>query len=329
MWSPSAVTRTEARMRPKASSTVESIRPEQKTLVDDSERFSVPLIPAAPRNRILLTVLTGPERGAVYRLPGDSGTLGRSEQADATIADPGLSRVHARILRMAEGYVIEDAGSTNGTYVDGQRIAGPVPLTPGARFQLGRRTVIKFNLHDELEEAAALSVHRAALNDRLTGVYNRGVFDDRLEAEFAFAIRHETPLTLLMVDIDHFKSFNDTYGHQTGDAVLSVVAKHLRETVRAEDVLARYGGEEFGVIARSLRASKALVLGERIRRAVAEIRLPWGAETLSITASVGAATLDGSKSGWSSERLVAAADAALYEAKRRGRNSVVHAGDMV
>lgn len=297
---------------------------ERITLVESIRRPSMAEFRNEPKDRALLKLLTGPEKGAVFKMEGDNVTIGRSAEADITIVDHGLSRVHARLVRKGQTFYLADQGSTNGTFLDEERLEAPVRIEAGARFRLGLRTVVALSLHDELEEAAALSVHEAALRDRLTGVYNRGVFDDRILAEMAFAQRHQTPLSVLMFDVDHFKKFNDTHGHLMGDAVLIAVGESLKTTVRTEDVVARYGGEEFVIIARSTDSERAQILGERIRKAVAEIRVPSEVETLSVTASIGIATLVKETDFPDAQALVQAADRALYAAKKLGRNQVLH-----
>lgn len=307
----------------------EEFHTERPTFVEPVELPSFARPSAAPKNRALLTVLTGPEKGAVHRLPPgvDVVTIGRSEDATIRIPDQGLSRVHARFERSGNEFILSDAGSTNGTFVDEAPVREPVRVGPGARIRLGARTLLALTFHDALEEEAALAVHEAALRDRLTGVYNRGVFDDRLAAEVAFAKRHGEPLSLVLFDIDHFKAFNDRHGHQIGDAVLVAVGRQVQKTVRTEDVIARYGGEEFAVIARCTPAEKGYVLGERIRAAVAltPVETPQG--PLSVSASVGVATLVGGIPTDGSS-LVALADRALYAAKARGRNCVVHVTEL-
>src|SRR5690606_3144840 len=249
-----------------------SYRPEQSTLIEDVDSPSLPPKRPLEKNRGLLTLLTGPLTGTVFKLGDTELTLGRGKQASTIIPDQGLSRVHARVYRRQRqgttSYFIEDCGSTNGTFVDGQRIDAPTALTDGVRIGLGRRTALRFSLQDDLEEQAVIKGHRSATFDRLTGVFNRGVFDDRLHSELAFAKRRGTAIALMLFDIDHFKQLNDTYGHPAGDAVLRGVAEIVQATVRPEDVLARYGGEEFAVIARNLSARSAHVLAERIRMAV-------------------------------------------------------------
>jgi diguanylate cyclase (GGDEF)-like protein len=264
----------------------------------------------------------------VHRLPAGEITIGRSSESVITIADHGLSRIHARLRSVPGGFMLTDGGSTNGSFIDDQRISAPTLITPGSRFRLGTRTVVSLTLHDELEETAALSVHEAALRDRLTGIYNRGVFDDRLRSELAFTKRHHSPLSIILFDIDFFKTFNDQHGHQVGDAVLIAVAEQVQTTVRTEDTLARYGGEEFVVIARDTSKDKALILAERIRVAVESCLVEGSGNSLSVTVSLGIATASADLPQYEPAALIALADRALYQAKRSGRNCIRHAEDL-
>src|SRR5688572_5648120 len=202
-----------------------SYRPEQSTLVEDVESPSLVPRPPAVKNRALLTLLTGPAQGTVIQLDDRKDlTLGRGQQAGVLIPDPSLSRVHARVFRrqtpQRTDFYIEDCNSTNGTFVADKRISTPTALGDGMRIALGRRTVLRFSLQDALEEQALIRVHESALRDRLTGAYNRGAFDDRMNSEFSSSRSRGTALALLMLDVDHFKRLNDTHGHQAGDAVL-------------------------------------------------------------------------------------------------------------
>jgi len=305
-----------------------SYRPEQSTLIENVDSPS--LVPRAPtkKDRALLTLLTGPLQGTVIQLDrGGDITLGRSKQAMVLIPDPSLSRIHARLFRRETPtrteFYIEDCGSTNGTFVAGQRITAAASLSDGTRIALGRRTELRFSLQDALEEEALIRVHESALRDRLTGAYNRGAFDDRLQGEFASSRSAGTPLALLLLDIDHFKNLNDTHGHQAGDAVLRQVAESVQRTLRPEDVLARYGGEEFVVILKSVSARSAQVMAERVRVAVEDQETDWHGAAIRTTVSVGVAHAPSAKNVEEPAALIAAADAALYEAKHQGRNRVV------
>jgi diguanylate cyclase (GGDEF)-like protein len=307
-----------------------SYRPEQSTLVDEVEGQSPSLVPRAPseKNRGILTLLTGALQGSIIAIDERKDlTLGRSKEAAVLIPDPSLSRIHARVFRRQSParteFFIEDCSSTNGTFVAGQRISAPTLLTDGVRVSLGRRTALTFSLQDALQEQALIRVHESAVRDRLTGIYNRGAFDDRLQSELSASRRRGTPLALLLFDIDHFKQLNDTHGHPAGDAVIRAVAQAAQATVRAEDVLARYGGEEFAVILRAVSSRSAAVMGERLRVAVEDLRTVWNDGEIVATVSVGVVHAPNGKAVESPAAFIAAADAALYEAKRRGRNCVV------
>ncbi len=167
-----------------------------------------------------------------------------------------------------------------------------------------------------------------AIRDGLTGTLNRRFLDEVLLKEADQAIRRKDSLSALMLDIDHFKKFNDTFGHEAGDEVLRVFARCLREQVRTGDVVARYGGEEFSVLLPHTSHDEALALAERLRKKVETLHLPEPEfpKGCRVTVSIGAATLpDHASEG---EGLLSAADKALYAAKAGGRNRVQGAGDI-
>ncbi len=163
---------------------------------------------------------------------------------------------------------------------------------------------------------------RAAMFDGLTGVHNRRWLDETLHR---MVKRHEnggSRLAVSLIDIDHFKSFNDTYGHAAGDHVLTVVAQVLAANLRPTDLVARFGGEEFVIIFPDTDVDEAAIAAERVRKAVGEetMKMPDGTELPAVTISMGVAELT---PGQSVPDLLKAADAAMYEAKDSGRNSVV------
>ncbi|MBN2332732.1 MAG: diguanylate cyclase [Deltaproteobacteria bacterium] len=155
--------------------------------------------------------------------------------------------------------------------------------------------------------------------DPLTKVYNRRAFDDKIKQEFASFKRYDSKTSLIMLDIDHFKIVNDTYGHRTGDGVLRVVAGILKKEIRDIDVLARYGGEEFIIVLPHTTLQPAVEVAERLRMRVSESRFAYKGERFSITASFGVAELQEDDTLDAYLRRV---DAALYEAKDAGRNQV-------
>jgi diguanylate cyclase len=161
----------------------------------------------------------------------------------------------------------------------------------------------------------------------MTGLANRKFFDDSLERAIAEAAARGEALSLLMIDIDHFKAFNDNYGHLTGDQVLRLVASSLKQNVKGQDVAARYGGEEFSVILPNTVLRSALTLGDHIRRAVMSKELmkrSTGEHLGRITVSIGVATLH---AGDTPQSLIERADGCLYAAKHNGRNRVICESD--
>lgn len=159
--------------------------------------------------------------------------------------------------------------------------------------------------------------------DRFTGLLNRATFDERLRIEEAVALATAQSFAVGMIDIDHFKRFNDTHGHAGGDAALRQVAAVLRRSFRGSDVVARYGGEEFSVLLLGVGADQSRPLFERIRQIVAglPIRLPGHPGAASVTVSIGVAVFP--EDGASADEVLAVADRRLYEAKAAGRNLVV------
>lgn len=168
---------------------------------------------------------------------------------------------------------------------------------------------------------------RVGLTDSLTGVNNRRFFDQRLKEEVARALRGKRPLACLFLDVDHFKTVNDRFGHQVGDQVLWAVAGLIREQLRGEDVLGRYGGEEFAALLINTEQKAALEIAERIRSVIEQQRFEVGdSGPLQATISIGVAMLNlrggVSEAESSAAELVDNADQAVYLAKRQGRNRV-------
>src|SRR5438552_15111471 len=171
-------------------------------------------------------------------------------------------------------------------------------------------------------------VRREALTDPLTGIANRKLFETRLAEAARNAVETGEPLALLMLDIDHFKRFNDTYGHQLGDQVLRLVAKTLADGVKGRDTPARFGGEEFVIVLPQTRLENAVTVAEQIRRTMVRhkvVRKDTGEEYGTIALSVGAGAY---RPGEDLAELIRRADAALYHAKHTGRNRVVAEDDV-
>jgi diguanylate cyclase (GGDEF)-like protein len=167
-------------------------------------------------------------------------------------------------------------------------------------------------------EAANTRLGVLASTDGLTGLTNHHTFKALLDCEFERATRYRYPLSLILLDVDHFKGFNDRYGHPAGDAVLERVARLLQHTGRVTDVIARYGGEAFAVLLPDTGAEGAEIIADRMRQAITDDGWQWR----EITASFGVSTLD--EETVSPASLLEAADEVLYRSKENGRNRVTH-----
>jgi diguanylate cyclase (GGDEF)-like protein len=285
----------------------------------------IPSGSSAEKHAFLL-ILSGPQLGEVFSLASERTLLiGRRDDCDVPIRDDGVSRRHAELVVKGTSATLRDLGSANGVWVDGQR-TDEAKLEDGSRFQIGGQTTVKFVWADELEARYQMKLAEGALQDPLTGLYNRRHFEERLASELAAAQRHGRSVSLLMADVDHFKKINDAHGHLAGDEALKMVAFVLRSTVRKEDVLARYGGEEFVIVARETPLEGAESLAERIRRAVERSRCAWQGQELGVTVSIGVTVSVGATEfvpGRTERDLIEAADRALYLAKEMGRNRVM------
>ena len=273
-----------------------------------------------PVSEDTLMVLSGPQTGLVRPLDGDELVIGRGGGCDFSLEDGGVSRRHCRIRRGDGESIIEDLGSSNGTFVDGQAVTGPRPIRDGTYIHLGRYTILRVIRQGELQQSATRLLYDSSFRDPLTGIHNRRYLDQRLRQEIAFVGRHHTPLTLALCDLDHFKRVNDTWGHQAGDVVLKHVASVFERSLRKEDVVARYGGEEFAVVARGIGVEGARGLVERLRRCIEQTPARFEEKLLPLTASLGVVTTEAGRGFETVDALVEAADRALYRAKQAGRN---------
>jgi diguanylate cyclase (GGDEF)-like protein len=267
-----------------------------------------------------LIVLAGSNVGEMYKIEKDQTVMGRGDKVDIRLVDEGISREHAQLVREEGKIVLADMGSTNGTFCNGARVTKQ-PLSDGDKILLGSTTILKFSYHDKLEEVFQKQMSESALRDGLTKAFNKRYYTERLETEYQYAIRHGTPLSLVFLDIDHFKKINDLHGHQAGDYVLVELAGLVTNALRNEDIFARYGGEEFSIISRGTEIGEAAALAERLRRAVEEHQFDYDGKRIPVTISVGVARAP--RPGvHSPAELVAVADETMYEAKRSGRNRV-------
>ncbi len=277
------------------------------------------------KSQASLVVLQGAEIGRDFRLRRGSVVIGRGLQADVPILDDLVSREHARLEAIWDAaaattaYHLYDLGSTNHTFVNSHPIDHAV-LQDGDKIQVGD-TVLKFILLDDIEAKFHEEVRNRITYDRLTGLLTKESLYLALEQELRRCEKYELPLAVLMMDLDHFKTVNDTHGHLMGSHVLQEVGRLIRESTRSADVTARYGGEEFVAYLPEASTQTAHQVAERVRTAIERHPFTLDGKTIRVTISIGIAFRP--EHGRDINSLVACADRALYRAKESGRNRVV------
>ena len=292
-----------------------------KTVYLMQSPFQVPKPAATSGDAVLLAIYpTGAGMGRRFALNKPEHFVGRLEDLDIPLEGEGLSRKHARIFRDESGWKVEDLQSTNGTHVNDEKVSTQA-LSDGDLLRFGV-AICKFLSGDNIEAAYHEEIYRLSIMDGLTAVHNKRYFLEFLERELASSTRHNTPLSLIMVDIDHFKKINDTHGHLAGDAALKQLCQRLKPRIRDTDLLARYGGEEFAVVLPATAKQGALEFAEVLRALVESAPFTYESTVIPATISLGVAEIDVTNPGKSDE-LIKRADANLYEAKRSGRNRSV------
>ena len=269
-------------------------------------------------------------------------------ESAATRILPALSEMLDRPLQIADGHSPE-AANTFALRMSVPRIAIVAP--DGKPFAPTERRLLQelFDVVRVAEESEArfreleqrmLGMQRENLDlvvrtrmlsevstrDTLTGLYNRWFVLEKIDSEINRSLRHGSPMSLLMLDVDHFKRINDTWGHPAGDEVLKAIGKLLRESCRVYDIPGRYGGEEFCILLPETQPGNTTVVAERIRRRLESTQLTCGDDSIVVTVSIGIAGMDAPEGGeiLSPAALIDRADRALYSAKHRGRNRIEH-----
>jgi diguanylate cyclase (GGDEF)-like protein len=282
--------------------------------------------------------------------------IGRGPEADIRLPDERVSRKHATLNWSGSGFSLVDLQSKNGTYVNSSR-AATIRLLDGDRIRIGSHdlqyavrateespmpepddTLIFERKVHELAMAAGNpemagkirdlkryynqkrdSLSDLAFRDELTGLFNRRYFDQKLQEEIDRSARYHRSLSLILGDIDHFKAFNDDFGHQKGDEVLRAVSDLLRSSCRSSDTPVRYGGEELAVILPETDIDGAFLVAEKARKFIEARAADVAGRTVTI--SMGIAAFGPGTDG--PAEIIAAADRALYKAKSQGRNRCV------
>jgi len=269
-----------------------------------------------------LVVVRGAGTGNKFLLQKDEMIIGRADEVDVRLAKAGVSRRHAAIKRQNEKkFLIADLQSTNGTFVNSERIS-EIALKDQDLIAIGDSR-LKFIAADSPEQPYYEELYCQAQMDKALQIYNKHYFLSRLDEELRRHQHFGAPLSLIMLDVDHFKRLNDTHGHLAGDAALIHLAEVIKGNIRASDVLCRYGGEEFGIIMPQTNQQHAQLVAEKIRLLVANSPVNHADITISMTISLGISSDSNLAQSYTREALITQADKALYEAKHQGRNRIV------
>lgn len=245
--------------------------------------------------------------------------IGRDADNELVLEDENVSRRHARLERRGQRLVLMDVGSTNGTLLNDRELMEVAELRTGDRIKVGS-TIFKYLSASDLEAALHEQIYLNTITDELTQLRNKRYFNEELAREVSRSRRHGRPLSLVIVDIDHFKRVNDSHGHPVGDVVLKEVADAVRTAVRDEDVVARFGGEELVVLLPETTLEQATTLAEKLRDQIAALVIEYRDVQVRVTASLGCAQFEAEDPD--ADAFLDRCDRCLYAAKAAGRNCV-------
>ncbi|MFU8804826.1 MAG: diguanylate cyclase [Bradymonadaceae bacterium] len=280
-----------------------------------------------------LVVINGVDLGKKYSLAQASTVIGRSSKVDIQIDEESISRSHAVIDNYQDEILVRDLESTNGTFVNDVPVREK-RLLDGDQVKIGR-TIFKFLSGSNIEAAYHDEIYRLTTTDGLTQIYNKRYFLQEMEREMSRCVRYSRELSLVMIDIDHFKPINDTYGHLAGDHILKQAAQRIVRQIRRDDIFARYGGEEFILLLPEIARKQAILLADKLRESIADTPFTFDHVDIPITLSMGVADVSEYLARMPSKDIIELsneincftfinlADMRLYQAKESGRNKVV------
>jgi two-component system cell cycle response regulator len=279
------------------------------------------LVSATRRDACVVHIYpTGPGMGTRYILGDNPMVIGRGNDCDIRINDHSVSRRHARIQPAADGYYAVDLQSTNGTFVNDQQ-SSICKLKDGDYLRVGN-CIYRFLAGGNVESEYHEEIYRLTIIDALTDIHNKRYLMEFLDRELSRSARYERPLSLIVFDLDRFKSINDEMGHLGGDYALRELSAIVKGCIRKEELFARYGGEEFIVVLPETNREGGIKAAERIRSLVEQHLFQYEDKTFPVTVSVGVTCTEGGEILTPTD-LIRQADERMYQAKTLGRNRVV------
>ena len=291
------------------------------TLIRESKTLKLKL-QEARKSEACLVIILGKPLGKRFALNSKTMVIGRGSECEIPILDGSLSRAHARVSKKDNGrFYVNDLDSTNGTYLNDQK------LTPGKAVEVKNgdllktgNMIFKFIARGKIDNVFHKDMLYLASRDDLTGTLNRLSLMSCLEEGVHKARMSKKPLSTIVLDLDHFKSINDTFGHAAGDFVLKETVKVAQSVIRGDDFIGRLGGDEFMVILWDTSLTNACIVAERIRSKTEKHSFTYERKRIPVTVSLGVSSLDDSIQ--SVGALFKRADVAQYNAKKNGGNQV-------
>jgi diguanylate cyclase (GGDEF)-like protein len=280
-------------------------------------------------NSPVLVQYDGGAAGKKFNLASAGALVGRrADKVQVWIDDPSVSREHCRIDFNGTAAIVTDLGSLNHTFINDIRVMQSAELVHGDMLRVGN-VRLRYFTHGTADQLLVDRIYRMAVQDRMLDVFRREYAMERLEEEFRLAKAGTLELCLIMIDLDKFKTVNDTLGHDAGDIVLKEVCAAIKPLIGANDTFARWGGEEFCVLSSSNHAD-SVALAERIRRTVELSTIDYEGHTIPVTVSLGVASAREVfpadaiplESTATVHDLIRLADARMYQSKQGGRNRV-------
>jgi diguanylate cyclase (GGDEF)-like protein len=294
-------------------------RSEDKTIVAQSPA-SESLSATSSRSSPLLLQYDGAGAGRKFVLNHHSIVVGRrADKVNVWVDDASVSREHCRISFVGTKASVTDLGSLNHTYVNDQVVLQSAELSHGDMLRVGNIR-LRFFSHGSADQLLFDKIYKMAVLDRMLDIFRRDYVVEKLEEEFRLARASGSGLCLLVIDLDRFKSINDTYGHDAGDLVLKDVCAAIKKLVRPVDTFGRFGGEEFVIILPRCSLDQGYTFGELVRQTVEKLRINYAGSAIPVTVSIGCAELTDDIA--ESQDLIKLADVMVYRSKSAGRNRV-------
>ncbi len=292
---------------------------EQKTMISKNPLLEFEQSNSKKGSAVLIEI-EGSDIGRSFKIVNNMVLIGRSDACDVVLASDSVSRKHAVIQKHNGDYIIFDNGSTNGLYVNYQKVKSQI-LKDSDTIRIGAY-VFKFLESENVEAQYHEELYHLKNYDALTHIYNKRYFTSRLEYEFERVNRYGKSLSFIALDIDHFKLVNDNYGHLAGDFILSEFANLISQQIRKTDIFGRVGGEVFAILAPETEKNGAIILAEKIRKIIEHNLFTYNKQNIPITTSLGVAAVSDFDRTPTVTEFISYADKLLYKAKQNGRNQV-------